>query len=57
MPTKRTTHRSKGGKKLLAVRVKRPKAGQRKGQFKDIQTWKRASRADQRKKNTKADRK
>jgi hypothetical protein len=36
---KRTTHRSSKGTKLYAVRDK-------KGQFKDIQTYKRAQRAD-----------
>ena len=36
---KRTTHRSTKGKKLYAVRNK-------KGQFKDIQTYERAHRAD-----------
>ena len=41
MPAKarRTTHRSSKGKKLYAVRNK-------KGQFKDIQTYQRAHRAD-----------
>jgi len=41
MPAKarRTTHRSSKNKKLYAVRNK-------KGQFKDIQTYKRAHRAD-----------
>ena len=47
MARKRTTHRSSKGRKLLAVRVVRPKAGQRKGQFKDIQTWEASSRQDQ----------
>ncbi len=37
--TKRTTHRSTTGKKLYAVRDS-------KGQFKDIQTYKRAHGAD-----------
>jgi len=36
---RRTTHRSKSGKKLYAVRRKG-------GQFKDIQTYERAHRAD-----------
>jgi len=36
---RRTTHRSKRGKKLYAVR-------DRKGRFKDIQTYERAHRAD-----------
>ncbi len=36
---KRTTHRSSTGKKLYAVR-------NAKGQFKDIQTYERAHRAD-----------
>jgi hypothetical protein len=39
---KRTTHRSKSGKKLYAVR-------DASGQFKDIQTYERAHRADIRK--------
>jgi hypothetical protein len=39
MPSKRTTHRSSSGKKLYAVRDK-------KGQFKDIQTYKRAHSQD-----------
>jgi hypothetical protein len=39
MPAKRTTHRSSKGTKLYAVRDK-------KGQFKDIQTYKRAHSAD-----------
>jgi hypothetical protein len=38
---RRTTHRSSAGKKLYAVR-------DRSGRFKDIQTYERASRADQR---------
>jgi hypothetical protein len=42
--TKRTTHRSSKGKKLYAVRDK-------KGRFKDIQTFKRAHSADIRKKS------
>lgn len=37
--TKRTTHRSKSGKKLYAVR-------DAKGRFKDIQTYKRAHGQD-----------
>jgi hypothetical protein len=44
MPARRTTHRSKGGKKLYAVRGKS-------GEFKDIQTYKRAHSADLRKKS------
>lgn len=48
---KRTQLRSKSGKKLLAVRVVRPKKGQKKGQFKDIQTWERVSRQDQKSKS------
>lgn len=36
---RRTTHRSKSGKKLYAVR-------DAKGRFKDIQTYERAHRAD-----------
>jgi hypothetical protein len=40
---KRTTHRSSKGKKLYAVRDK-------KGRFKDIQTYKRAHSADMRRK-------
>jgi hypothetical protein len=43
---KRTTHRSSKGKKLYAVRDK-------KGRFKDIQTYKRAHAADIRRKSTK----
>jgi len=39
MPAKRTTHRSSKGTKLYAVRDK-------KGQFKDIQTYKRAHSQD-----------
>lgn len=39
MPAKRTTHRSSTGKKLYAVRDS-------KGQFKDIQTYKRAHTMD-----------
>lgn len=41
---KRTTHRSKSGKKLYAVRDK-------KGKFKDIQSYKRAHRQDIRRKS------
>ena len=41
---KRTTHRSKTGKKLYAVRSKS-------GKFKDIQSYKRAHSADIRKKS------
>lgn len=41
--TKRTTHRSSGGTKLYAVRNS-------KGQFKDIQTYKKAHSADIRRK-------
>ena len=44
MATKRTTHRSKSGKKLYAVR-------DNKGQFKDIQTYKRAHGQDVRRKS------
>lgn len=44
--TKRTTHRSSKGTKLYAVRDK-------KGRFKDIQTFKRAHSADLRKKSKK----
>jgi len=44
MPRKRTTHRSKSGKKLYAVR-------DAKGRFVDIQTYKRAHTADMRKKS------
>ncbi|HVY90949.1 MAG TPA: hypothetical protein VG942_18925 [Hyphomonadaceae bacterium] len=40
----RTTHRSTGGKKLYAVRNKT-------GKFKDIQTYKRASQLDQKKRS------
>jgi hypothetical protein len=43
---KRTTHRSTAGKKLYAVRGAD-------GQFEDIQTYERASAADQRKKSKK----
>lgn len=39
MASKRTTHRSKAGKKLYAVR-------DAKGRFKDIQTYERAHRQD-----------
>jgi hypothetical protein len=39
MPAKRTTHRSSKGTKLYAVRDK-------KGQFKDIQTYKKAHGSD-----------
>ena len=44
----RTTHRSSKGKKLYAKRDK-------KGKFKDIQTYQRAHAADLRKKGTKSD--
>jgi len=47
--TKRTTHRSKSGKKLYAVR-------DRKGKFKDIQSYKRAQGQDV-KRRSKAERK
>jgi len=47
--TKRTTHRSKSGKKLYAVR-------DRKGKFKDIQSYKRALGQDV-KRRSKAERK
>lgn len=43
---RRTTHRSKSGKKLYAVR-------DAKGRFKDIQTYERAHRADLSKKSKK----
>jgi DNA-binding protein HU-beta len=43
---KRTTHRSSKGTKLYAVRDK-------KGRFKDIQTYKRAHSADIKRKSTK----
>jgi hypothetical protein len=43
---KRTTHRSRTGKKLYAVRGKS-------GQFKDIQTYKRAHSADIRRSSSK----
>jgi hypothetical protein len=46
MPQKRTTHRSTKGKKLYAVRDK-------KGQFKDIQTYERAHRQDIKRKSKK----
>ncbi len=46
---KRTTHRSSAGKKLYAVR-------DADGKFEDIQTYERASRADQ-KKTSKAEKK
>lgn len=49
MATKRTTHRSKSGKKLYAVR-------DRKGKFKDIQSYKRAQGQDV-KRRSKAERK
>jgi hypothetical protein len=39
MPKKRTTHRSKAGKKLYAVR-------DASGRFEDIQTYERSHRAD-----------
>jgi uncharacterized protein YjhX (UPF0386 family) len=42
--TRRTTHRSSKGTKLYAVRDK-------KGRFKDIQTYKRAHTADMRRKS------
>ena len=42
----RTTHRSRKGRKLYAVRSKA-------GRFKDIQSYKRAHRADLRKKSKK----
>jgi hypothetical protein len=44
IPMARTTHRSKGGKKLYAVRDKG-------GQFKDIQTYKRAHGQDVKRKS------
>jgi hypothetical protein len=44
MAAKRTTHRSSSGKKLYAVRDK-------KGRFKDIQTYERAHRQDLKKKS------
>lgn len=46
MPTKRTTHRSKKGKKLYAVRDS-------KGRIKDIQTYERAHSADLKRKSRK----
>ena len=46
MPAKRTTHRSSKGTKLYAVRDK-------KGQFKDIQTYKRAHGQDVKRKSKK----
>jgi hypothetical protein len=46
MATKRTTHRSTAGKKLYAVRDK-------KGQFKDIQTYERAHGQDVKRKSKK----
>ncbi|MDQ5872756.1 MAG: hypothetical protein M3547_11205 [Acidobacteriota bacterium] len=39
MPPKRTTHKSSAGKKLYAVRDKS-------GQFKDVQTYKKAQGSD-----------
>jgi hypothetical protein len=39
MPSKRTTHRSRSGKKLYAVRTK-------KGTFSDVQTYKHAHGQD-----------
>ena len=44
MPAKRTTHRSSKGTKLYAVRDK-------KGQFKDVQTYKRAHGQDVKRKS------
>jgi hypothetical protein len=44
--TRRTTHRSKTGKKLYAVRDAR-------GRFKDIQTYERAHRRDLKRKSKK----
>jgi DNA-binding protein HU-beta len=44
MATNRTTHRSKTGKKLYAVRSKQ-------GKFKDIQSYKRAHGQDVRRKS------
>jgi hypothetical protein len=44
MAKKRTTHRSKKGKKLYAVRDKS-------GKFKDIQTYERAHRQDLKRKS------
>ena len=46
MAAKRTTHRSTAGKKLYAVRDK-------KGQFKDIQTYERAHERDVKRKSKK----
>ncbi len=46
MASKRTTHRSKAGKKLYAVR-------DAKGRFKDIQTYERAHRQDLQRKSKK----
>jgi hypothetical protein len=46
MARKRTTHRSKSGKKLYAVRDS-------KGRFVDIQTYERAHRADLKRKSKK----
>ena len=46
MATKRTTHRSTKGKKLYAVRDK-------KGQFKDVQTYERAHGQDVKRKSKK----
>jgi len=46
MPAKRTTHRSSKGTKLYAVRDK-------KGQFKDIQTYKKAHGQDIKRKSRK----
>ena len=46
---KRTTHRSSKGTKLYAARDK-------KGKFKDVQSYKRAHSGDLRKKGTKSDR-
>jgi hypothetical protein len=44
MPARRTTHRSRSGKKLYAVR-------DAKGRFKDIQSYAKAHRADLRRKS------
>jgi hypothetical protein len=46
MPSKRTTHRSSTGTKLYAVRDK-------KGRFKDIQTYKKAHGQDIKRKSAK----
>jgi len=46
MPSRRTTHRSKSGKKLYAVR-------DAKGRFKDIQTYERAHGQDLKRKSKK----